>query len=36
MDLFRDKEGMMALGKAGLMAMGKNGDTDPAVITRRR
>jgi blue copper oxidase len=34
MNMFRDKQGMMALEKAGLMAMGKNGKTDPAVITR--
>ena len=34
MNMFRDKEGMMALEKAGLMAMGKSGDTDPAVIAR--
>jgi blue copper oxidase len=34
MNMFRDKEGMMALEKAGLMAMGKNVETDPAVIAR--
>ena len=34
MNMFRDKEGMMALEKAGLMTMGKNGETDPAPITR--
>ena len=34
MNMFRDKEGMMALKKTGLMAMGNNGQTDPAVIAR--
>ncbi|MBV8589608.1 MAG: multicopper oxidase domain-containing protein [Acetobacteraceae bacterium] len=34
MNMFRDKEGMMALEKTGLMAMGKDGQTDPAVIAR--
>jgi blue copper oxidase len=34
MNMFRDKEGMMALEKTGLMAMGKNGQIDPAVIAR--
>jgi blue copper oxidase len=34
MNMFRDKEGMMALEKSGLMAMGKSGDIDPAVIAR--
>jgi blue copper oxidase len=34
MNMFRDREGMMALEKAGLTAMGKNGETDPAVIAR--
>ena len=33
MNMFRDKEGMMALEKTGLMAMG-TGQTDPAVIAR--
>jgi blue copper oxidase len=34
MNMFRDKEGMMALGKAGLMAMGKGGKADPGVVAR--
>jgi blue copper oxidase len=34
MNMFRDKEGMMALQKTGLTAMGKDGQTDPAVIAR--
>ena len=34
MNMFREKEGMMALDKTGLMAKGKNGGTDPAVISR--
>jgi blue copper oxidase len=34
MNMFRDKEGMMALEEAGLMTMGKDGKTDPAVIAR--
>jgi hypothetical protein len=34
MNMFRDKEGMMALEKTGLMAMGTNGQTDTAVIAR--
>ena len=34
MNMFRDKEGMMALGKTGLMAMAKSGKTEPAVVAR--
>jgi blue copper oxidase len=34
MNMFRDKEGMMALAEAGLMTMAKSAETDPAVIAR--
>jgi blue copper oxidase len=34
MNMFRDKEGMMALGKTGLMMMAKSGKTEPAVVAR--
>jgi blue copper oxidase len=34
MNMFRDKEAMMALEQTGLMAMAKSAKTDPAVVAR--